>query len=285
MQSVSDTALLIGNMKRVFLFNYKKNTVTDISAQSGEKEAIHMHTMFQNSQDEYWLGSESGLYILNLKRKKMNHIVKQKYNPYSITDNIINAIFKDREGGIWISTQFGGLNYYSSAYNRFQKYFHGPASSISGNVIHEITGDHYGKLWVGTEDAGLNQLDLRTGEFRSFLPDGKKGSVAYRNLHGLVADGDKLWIGTYEHGLDVFDLKTNKVVRHYSTGSKNSFGSNFIVTLYKTRESDILVGTWSGLYKYNRDTDDFTRMEFFNAQIQSMHQDPQGTLWGRGFLF
>ena len=289
MQSVSDSALLIGNMKRVLLFNYKSGTIADLSGQTGQKEDIHLHTIFKNSDNEYWLGSESGLFILDLKGKKMNHITKQKYDPYSITDNIINAIFKDREGGIWISTQFGGVNYYSSEFNRFKKYFPQPGNSISGNLIHEITKDQYGRLWIGTEDAGLNQLDLKTGNFKSFLPDGKKGSIAYRNLHGLVADGDKLWIGTYEHGLDVMDLKTNKVVRHYTTDLPNSFGSNFIVTLYKTRESDILVGTWSGLYKYNKSSDDFTRMEFFDTQIQSIHEDKNGTLWvasyGRGIFY
>lgn len=279
MQSVSDSTLLIGNMKRIKLFNFRSGKITDISEQTGQKEDIYIHTFFPNGQDEYWLGSESGLFILDLKKKKIDQIVKEKYNAYSITDNIINAIFKDREGGIWISTQFGGVNYYSSEFNHFQKYFQQPGNSISGNLVHEITKDQYGKLWIGTEDAGLNQLDTQTGKFRSFLPDGKKGSITYHNLHGLVADGDKLWIGTYEHGVDVMDLKTNKIVRHYSTSLPNSFGSNFVVTLYKTRASDILVGTWSGLFKYNRDTDDFTPMEFFNSQVQSIHEDKDGTLW------
>jgi len=188
-----------------------------------------------------------------------------------------------------VSTQFGGLNYYSSEFNRFHKYFTHPGNSISGNLVHEITKDQYGKLWVGTEDAGLNQLDLQSGNFKSFLPDGKKGSIAYRNLHGLVADGDRLWIGTYEHGLDVMDLKTNKVVRHYDTSTPNTFGSNFIVTLFKTRDSDILVGTWSGLFKYNRNTDDFIPVEFFESQVQSIHEDKEGTLWvasyGKGISY
>ncbi|MCF2493036.1 hybrid sensor histidine kinase/response regulator transcription factor [Dyadobacter chenhuakuii] len=277
--SVSDSTLLVGNMKRLLLFNYRTGNITDISQETGQKQDIYIHTFFQNGKDEYWLGSESGLFILDLKKNKMKQIVKEKYNPYSITDNIINAIFKDREGGIWVSTQFGGVNYYSSEFNRFQKYFPQPGNSISGNLIHEMVKDKYGKLWIGTEDAGLNQLDLQTGTFRSFLPDGKQGSIAYRNLHGLVADGDELWIGTYEHGLDVMDLKTNKVIRHYTTSMPNTFGSNFVVTLYKTRANEILVGTWSGLFIYNRSTDDFAPMTFVNTQVQSIHEDKEGTLW------
>lgn len=282
LHTVSDTTLLVGNMKKLWLYNYKAGKVVDISKNAAQKDGIHVYTILQNN-GKLWLGTESGLFILDLKKLQFKHIQKEKYNPYSITDNIINGIFKDKEDGIWLSTQFGGVNYYSSEFNRFKKYFPLPNNSISGSLIHEICMDQYGKLWIGTEDAGLNQLDLKTGKIKSFLPDGKKGSITYRNLHGLVADGDRLWIGTYEHGLDVMDLKTNKVIRHYSRESPRSFGSNFIVTLYRTREGDILVGTWSGLYKYNRDTDDFTRMEFFNTQIQSIHQDAQGTLWASSY--
>jgi len=289
LHAVSDSTLIIGTMRRVMLFNFKKGTFQDLSQEMHLKGEIHLHCVFKNKEREYWLGTESGLYLLDLNSGKVNHIVKQYYNPYSITDNIINAIFKDREGGIWISTQFGGVNYYSSEFNRFKKYFPQPGNSISGNLIHEICKDQYGKIWIGTEDAGLNQLNTKTGNFKSFLPDGKKGSIAYRNLHGLVADGDQLWIGTYEHGLDVMDLKTNKVVRHYTANSPHSFGSDFIVTLYKTRASDILVGTWSGLYRYNRNSDDFTRMEFFDSQIQNIHEDKNGTLWiasyGKGIYY
>jgi ligand-binding sensor domain-containing protein/signal transduction histidine kinase/DNA-binding response OmpR family regulator len=279
LHTVGDSALMIGTTRQVLLFNFKKGSFRHLSEEMHLQEEIQIHCVFRNNDHEYWLGTESGLHILNLQSRKVNHLVKQHYNPYSITDNIVNAIFEDREGGLWISTQFGGVNYYSPRLDHFSKFYPQPGNSISGNLVHEITRDRYGKLWIGTEDAGLNRLDLQTGEFQSFLPDGKQGSIAYHNLHGLVADGDELWIGTYEHGLDVMNLKTNKVVRHYTANSPRSFGSNFIVTLYKTRSSDILVGTWSGLYKYNRSSDDFTRMEFFNAQIQNIHEDSSGTLW------
>jgi ligand-binding sensor domain-containing protein/signal transduction histidine kinase/DNA-binding response OmpR family regulator len=279
LHAVGDSTLMIGTMRRVILFNFKNGSFRDLTKEMHLQGDIQIHCVFQNTDHEYWLGTESGLYTLDLKSGKVNQIVKQYYNPYSITDNIVNAIFKDREGGVWISTQFGGVNYYSSQFNHFKKYFPQPGNSISGNLVHEICRDQYNQLWIGTEDAGLNQLDPATGRFKSFLADGKKGSITYRNLHGLVADGDKLWIGTYEHGLDVMDLKTNKVVRHYTANAPRSFGSNFIVTLYRTRESDILVGTWSGLFKYNRSSDDFTQLEFFNTQIQNIHEDSEGTLW------
>ena len=60
---------------------------------------------------------------------------------------------------------------------------------MSGNAIHEICKDHYGNLWVGTEDGGLNKMDLLNNTFTSFKPTGTKTSIAYHNIHGLLAVG------------------------------------------------------------------------------------------------
>ncbi|HEY9197374.1 MAG TPA: two-component regulator propeller domain-containing protein, partial [Mucilaginibacter sp.] len=278
---VGDTALIVGTMNQAILYNYKTNRLRDIFR--GEKSAVdmHVHTIFHQADDTYWLGTESGLHIFNLKTNKTATAQKQYGNPYAITDNIVSVIGKDREGGTWIGTYFGGINYYSGQYNNFVKYFPEPGlNSLSGNIVHEITKDQYGNVWVGTEDAGLNKVNPKTGYVKRFLPDGKPGSITYRNIHGLAADGDKLWIGTYEHGLDLMDLKTEKVIKHYSSGkSVKDFSSNFIVSLYKTHDGDLLIGTWNGLFKYNRSTDDFTADPFFTDHIQSIHEDKEGTLW------
>lgn len=284
LHAVGDSSLLIGSMKKVLLLNFVKKEVRNLTAAGLPGEDVQVHTIFQKSDREFWLGTESGLYILDLIAGRSQHIVREQFNKYSITDNIVNSILRDREGGIWITTQFGGINYYSTQFNNFRKFFPKPGNSISGSIVHEITKDKYGQLWVGTEDAGLNRLDVATGQFKAFLPDGRPGSISYRNLHGLVADGDELWVGTYEHGLDVIDLRTGRVVRHYNaSGNPRSLSSNFIVTLYKTRDGSILAGTWMGLCKYNRATDDFTRLPFFDAQVQSIHEDSEGTIWAASY--
>jgi signal transduction histidine kinase/DNA-binding response OmpR family regulator/streptogramin lyase len=268
-------------MSQAMLFNYKTNKISNIFSGRKDISDIHIHVIFHDNNGSYWLGTEAGLYIFNSQNGNTSIVQKQFGNPYSITDNIISSIYKDAEGGIWIGTYFGGINYYSKQYNNFKKYFPEPGiNSLSGNIVHEICKDQYGHLWVGTEDAGLNRVDLQTSKIKHFLPGAAKGSITYRNIHGLIADGNELWIGTYEHGLDVMDLTTQKVIRHYNAAKNStSFTSDFIVSLYKTKKGDILVGTWNGLFKYNRTANNFTAMPFFNAHIQSIHEDEYGTLW------
>ena len=275
-----DTTLIIGTMNQALAFNYRSLHIRDIFGEKKAMTDIHTHVIFHEGDGNYWLGTEAGLYIFNMQTGATSIVQKQYSNPYAITDNIISAICRDAEGGVWIGTYFGGINYYSKQYNNFKKYFPEPGmNSLSGNIVHEICKDGYGRLWVGTEDAGLNQVNPETGAVKHFMPGPGAGSISYRNIHGLVVDGNYLWIGTYEHGLDVMNLTTQKVVRHYSAKNAASFTSDFIVSLYKTRGGDILVGTWNGLFKYNRAADNFTAMPFFNAHIQSIHEDHDGTLW------
>lgn len=284
LHATSDSTVLIGNMKKLFSFNFNRGTVQDISSQVNLKEDIYVHSIYENSDGKYWIGAQSALFILDLKQKKIELIRKHLHDPYSISDNVTNTILRDREGGIWIGTKHGGVNYYSSRFNFFKKYVPKGPGGISGYLIHHILKDKNNHLWIGTEDAGLNQLDIKTGNFKWFLPDGKKESIAYHSVHGMVDDGDKLWIGTYDHGLDVMDLKTNKIIRHYSRQNTNdSLRSDFINTMYKTANNDILIGLWSGLYKYNRQTDSFSRLGFFDGWIQDIYEDKRGTIWAAGY--
>ncbi len=51
-----------------------------------------------------------------------------------------------------------------------------------------------------------------------FKPTGDKTSIAYSNIHGLLAYGDDLWIGTFEHGIDIMDIPTGKIKKHFMSG-------------------------------------------------------------------
>ncbi|HVK47653.1 MAG TPA: two-component regulator propeller domain-containing protein, partial [Pseudobacter sp.] len=278
---VNDSLVLLGTMEKVLLYNINTNSLRDVFAGSGINQVIQLHKIIRQSPTTWWLGTETGIYIFDLHRGITGVVQKEYGNPYSITDNVIYSFCQDTEGGTWVGTFFGGINYYSQQTNRFQKYFpHNGPDRLGGNLVHEICRDDQQQIWIGTEDAGLHKLDTRTGNIKQFMPGKGAGNISYQNIHGLVASGNELWIGTYEHGLDVMDLRTERVVRHYNAGNgPNDLHSNFIVTLYRTRNNDVLVGTWTGLLRYNRNTDNFTTISGFETQVQGITEDAEGTIW------
>ncbi len=221
------------------LIDPSRLTYTDITLPCSNQANLYIRSIQQTSADEFWLGTESGAFVYNLKTAACLPVTKDYSNPYSISDNAVYTFCRDREGGVWVGTYFGGINYFPNQYALFTKYFPRKGeNSLSGNVVREIRKDPYGYLWIGTEDAGLNKWNPHTGRFTYFMP-GNSG-LSFFNIHGLLVTGNELWIGTFDHGLDIMDIRTGKVKRHFRKGPGSEFASSFIYCFYALQELNIL---------------------------------------------
>jgi len=285
-KETADHQFLIGtNTQGLKLFNPQTGKRKDLVTLNDDKSHIFVRDITQRSEHEYWVGTESGIYIYNHLTGKIIHLKKQYDNNYSLSDNAVYSLCTDREGGVWSTTYFGGINYYAKQYAIFTKYFPMQQSnSISGSAVREIQKDNDGNLWIGTEDAGLNKLDAKTGLFTTYLPDGDHNSIAYSNVHGLMADGDKLWVGTFEHGLDLMDIHSGKVIKHYTAGTLSGLRSNFIIAFYKTRAGIMMLATTNGVYSYDPKRDRFVPVDglpftFYNLLLE----DERGFIWAGSF--
>lgn len=284
----TDSTILIGTaVHGALMFDIRSLKCKQILTYNPDKTAIFVRNFVETGSNEYWIATESGIYIYNRTTGKITNLRKQSGDPYSISDNAVYTFCKDREGGIWAGTYFGGINYYPGQYNTFKKYF--PKSgenSLGGYVVREIHQDNNGALFIGTEDAGLDKLDPSTGHFTHFQPTGARGSISYSNIHGLLVHGGELWIGTFEHGLDIMDIRTGKIVRHYGEGNGDyQLKSSFIYCIARTRDDRILLGTTRGAYVYDQRHDGFTPLPGMplNNWYSSLLEDDNGAIWAGTF--
>lgn len=262
-------------------FNMQDGSYKDLLVRNTDQTEIFVRDFVQYNENEYWIATESGIYVYNWADSSFRNIKKEFNNPYSLSDNAVYALCKDQEGGIWAGTYFGGVDHYTKVFNRFEKYFpQNNKNSIQGNAVREICSDDKGDLWIGTEDGGLNCMNRQTSAITHFNPTGNKGSISYFNIHTLLPIGNRLWIGTFEHGLDLMDINSGKVIRHYDAGP-GSFHDNFIVTMFRTKEGTILAGTSFGLYRYDSLSDRFMLMNIIpsNCFVHAITQDHEGTIW------
>ncbi|MCF6405985.1 ATP-binding protein [Chitinophaga filiformis] len=258
--STRDGSILVGTSNQgAKQFNIASGIYADILAYNDDHTEIFVRNFLQTADHEYWIATETGIFIYNTLSGKTKNLRKMYNDPYSISDNAVYTFCRDKEGGIWAGTYFGGVNYYPTQYTPFRKYFPKTGeNSLSGNVVREIHADPYNNLWIGTEDAGLNRLDPATQTFTHFQPGGAAGSITYTNIHGLLLDGDELWIGTFEHGLDVLNTRTGKVTRRYNMRSGlTALQSNFIYCIYHPQGGPVMLGTTRGAYQYDRTRNDF----------------------------
>ncbi|MEO6850585.1 MAG: two-component regulator propeller domain-containing protein [Mucilaginibacter sp.] len=282
-ENIYDTkkgSLLVATLTNgIWLFDTVTRTSKAIIIRNKDGTEMYVKNFVQSGTDEYWAATDDGVYVFNISTGVCTELRMEYDNPFSLSDNSTNCLYKDKEGGIWLGSRFGGVSYYPFPYTFFTKYFPRPSTnSINGNGIHEICPDAFGNLWIGTEDAGLNKLNLKTGNIKHFKPNGKKTAISFYNIHGLLAQGKYLWIGTYLHGIDKMSITTEKVIKHYTIRNK-PFASNFIIHLYLTRSAELFAGAPEGLYKYDKVSDEFLPVPGFNFETQSILEDKNGVLW------
>ncbi len=223
-----------------------------------------------------WNGK--GVYTYDKNTKESRHFTHDPSDDYSLSDNAIYSICKDKEGGIWIGNYFCGIDYYPNQYATFEKYY--PITgknSLSGKVVREFCEDEEGNLWIGTEDGGLNKFNTKTKQFTPLNLSG-----LHYNIHALSLDHNTLWIGTYSKGLYALDLRTNHS-RHYTMGdAENELNDNNIYSMCRTSSGELYIGTTTGLNQYNYQSDNFTRIHKMDGIfIFSILEDSKGNIWFR----
>lgn len=279
-----DSLWICTTTQGVKLFDTRTHTYQDFFIISPEKTEIYARDILCRQPGEYWVATESGIYVYHLPGNKVVNLRKRYNDPYSVSDNAVYSLCKDKEGGIWAGTYFGGVNYFPHPYTSFEKFFPKTGeASLGGNAVREIHHDRYGHLWIGTEDGGLNKFTPATGDFVNIKPVPPPAvGLSHTNIHGLLVTGDSLWIGTFEHGLDIMDIRSGKFIRHYAAGpGPHQLHSNFIHSMLQTHDGQILIATTRGLYQYNHQRDEIDPVPEVPDYMfyVSLFEDHAGTIW------
>ena len=261
-----------GGLKSI---NILTRTVTDLLPDSSQTESIFVRNIYPIDKKTLWVATERGIYTYNKETREIQHLTYNPNDDYSLSDNAIYSLCCDKENGMWIGSYFGGVNYCPYQWTYFEKFYPRDNLRHFGRRVREICESNDGTLWIGTEDKGLFNYNPENGKIEPF-----EHPAIYQNVHGLCLDGDDLWVGTFSGGLNRVNLRTRQV-KHYAKGeSENSMVANDAFTICRTTTGDVWIGTTSGLLKYNRSTDDFTRIpQLKNMFTYNILEDFNGNLW------
>ena len=277
--------LLIGTTKQgLQSYHLKTGQLRSLLLRNKDRTEIFVRDIMACSPNTFWIATESGIYSYNRDKPQIENIRKQVGDNYSLSDNAVYCLYKDNRGGLWAGTFFGGLNYLSAETNQFKKYYPvNGINAISGNAVREICSDQQGNIWIGTEDAGLNKLDTSTGKFSHYTSTDIPSGLSYPNIHGMLAVGNRVYIGPFQHGLDVMDIRTGRIIKRINpVGTEDSRGSDFVMCIYLTRDSDLLIGTTgAGLFMLNEKNYRFKRVQQIpeDSHVYSIVEDHEGTIW------
>lgn len=130
---------------------------------------------------DLWAGSSMGLARIGLNGKPPRFFHFDRNAPGSLSDNSVQAIFRDHARRLWVSTQ-RGLNLLEDAekgiFRRFQNDPDDPAS-LPSDIVSGIAEDRFGRLWLATAN-GIGIFDPSQ--------DGRARFVRLGSDHGLPSD-------------------------------------------------------------------------------------------------
>lgn len=267
--------------KGICKFDRRTKEVINYLSPKSPGGILHIHEISEYKPNVLFIGSDDGLSIFNTKDLSHRLLTSSEIDIFALSDKFVYPIFKDREGGIWVGTYFGGVNYVSPNNGLFERYTHSKyVNSVNGNVISRFSEDKKGNMWMASDDGGLIVQNASTGVFSAYTPKPGQNSLSYHNVHALCWDEDKLWIGTYSGGLNVLDTKTGKF-KLYNAEEENphTLDGGSIYAIYRDIDKQMWVASMSGVNLYNRKADNFTRVKNFSATTIDIKQDKKGWLW------
>ena len=244
---------------------------------TADGKSIHAHGMIQ-CDDELLVATENGLYVYELSSHSVSHYTYEATNPFSLSDNSLQTVFRDKDDGIWVGSYFGGVNYAPRMSYAFSNYIPrvDRPGSLHGRRVGQLAEADDGTIWVGTEDGGLNRFSPVTNQF-TFI----EASAAFLNVQSLCIVGSELWVGTFDHGLKVLDAATGSLLRSYQHGGgEGLLRDNTIFTIERASDGTVYVGTLGGAYRYESATDRFIQiMELPQNIVYDIMEDHAHNLW------
>ncbi|RYZ97915.1 MAG: response regulator, partial [Sphingobacteriaceae bacterium] len=267
--------ILAGTRHQGFkLFNTKTHTYSDLAPRAADGTEIYVNDIVNTGNNQYWIGTYTGIYIYNGNNSRITHLQKDNLDATGLTDNKVNSLCRDSEGGVWIGTNFGGINYYNKQNTLFEAYRPVGEANVTGNVIRQVAPATNGNFWAGTEDNGLYYFDAQQQTF-------KRHNSTYKHISALLQVDNELWIGKMEEGMDVIDVNNGRLLRSYREGDgANDLRSNYFISFYKARNGSIYAGTSRGVYIYNTGSKKFNIIKSIPAVFTScIYEDEAGNIW------
>lgn len=254
----------------------KYNTRTDeLSEVSflGEKKTFLRDVMCFG--DEIWVGSLHGIFIINEKENNVIHLKEDLMRSFSLSDNSIYSIYKDHEGGIWIGTMFGGVNYLPNRILTFDKYVPGSDShSLNTKRIRGLAEDNNGCIWIGTEDNGVNVLDPRTGKVHQ-IHDNVPGRLITLSVKHYE---NHIYVGLFKQGMNDISIPGEHL--KYISDKELNIEEGSVYSFLKDSKGRTWIGPGWGLYVSQPKERKFRRVEEVGYNwVFDIMESKDGIIW------
>ncbi|WP_069658747.1 hybrid sensor histidine kinase/response regulator [Arcticibacter eurypsychrophilus] len=189
--------LWIGTTRGLLHYNNTSGEFIYSSNKDAELNKIFAYRI--DSKGNSWMGTQKGLIFINGKTGKRRTFLNNKKDPKSISYDIINCIYEDKRGHIWVATGGGGLNLFNAKDQSFTSFKE--KEGLPNDVLYGILEDNRENLWISTNN-GMAKFNTLTKSCISYKPakedeenefrrgaffKNNKGSLFFGSLEGMIS--------------------------------------------------------------------------------------------------
>ncbi|WP_291528128.1 hybrid sensor histidine kinase/response regulator transcription factor [Bacteroides sp. UBA939] len=239
---------------------------------SSSLSSNHVNVMIQDSEGDYWYGTNDGISLYQAKTKRWTHFLNGKRTPYL---SVVLALCEDNEGYVWAGGYGIGLHRINKRNGEVRKMPNRDKLSgrgISTDYIYAIhaEGDC---LWFGGIEGDFVRYNRRNDVY-TYYPINCIGDIKY-------GDKNTLLLAACD-GLGYFDKTTGEVRWQQQFGDVTL---NYPVRcLFRSSSGDIwLLTDGEGLIRFNPQTEKsriYTVADgLASNSINSIVEDNNGYIW------
>ncbi|MBD8488196.1 hypothetical protein IFO69_05500 [Echinicola sp. CAU 1574] len=239
--------------------NLQSGKITHYNS-SSSPETISHDVIFSISDhndhpDKLFVGTLSGLNVLDLKSGKTERIVSERTNPNKLQGDNIYKVAPGRDGSIWVAVYNEGIFQYHPHYHKFKseklvkettdKYF----SRVSSMIRHDK--DEY----IFTTYSGLFVKNFDTGKMTQYtIPTGDQNSVNRLAMITRISE-NTYWISTWGHFIYEWNHLTKQLKPLPHATPKEDFLPEFNLPIMCDSQQRVWIGnSEKGLFLWNPET-------------------------------
>jgi ligand-binding sensor domain-containing protein/signal transduction histidine kinase/DNA-binding response OmpR family regulator len=231
------------------LFDKKNKTFKHITIVKNSKESFdEVLALLEDSKDVFWVGSLSGLTILNKEKGQFSTATSFTPLEKQLNNKSIHILFEDSQKNLWIGTA-SGLHLLKNNSSKIIVYLQneGNNKSLQSDDINCITEDSKHRIWIGTYYGGISMYNTATQTFTTYTD---KDGLLNNNVLAIKEDNENnLWLST-DNGLSKFN-ENEKKFKNYTVSdglASNKFNNN---SAFKSNNGEIFFGSNNGLISFS----------------------------------
>ena len=159
-----------------------------------------------------WIATQrSGMNAYNYEKNKLTVYMHNDSIPNSLITNDVTHIFPAKDGNLWLSTYYKGIEYFNKNTGEFTHYNTATLPELVSDNTWTVLEDDNENIYIGHVGQGMSIFSLRSKLVKNFKHDPQnKNSIPGNHVHCIYKDStNNIWVGT-DRGAALFDPSTEQ---------------------------------------------------------------------------